>query len=180
MTTRYLFDEEATRNAHDLDGWFKTGDICRREGPWYFIVGRASVDIIKSGGYKTGASEVEQVCLSLPYISEATIIGVEDEEFGQRVGAVVTLNHNHIKAANGHQQHSLSLQSLRTDMRKALPAYKLPTLLRIVEGELPKGPTGKVHKKVLGPQLFRVPGWRDDPDVQKWNPQRSESSGAKL
>ena len=53
-------------------------------------------------------------------------------------------------------------------MRKSLPAYKLPTLLRIVEGELPKGQTGKVQKKILGPQLFPTPGWHDDPRVQVW------------
>lgn len=53
--SRYLFDEEATIAAHDKHGWFKTGDICRQEGEYIFIVGRASIDIIKSGGYKIGA-----------------------------------------------------------------------------------------------------------------------------
>lgn len=62
----------------------------------------------------------------------------------------------------------LTVQRLRDDMRKMLPAYKLPTLLRVVEGELPKGQTGKVQKKILGPQLFPTPGWQDDPNVQIW------------
>ena len=162
---RYLFDKEATLAAHDADGWFQTGDICRKEGEYYFIVGRASVDIIKSGGYKIGAPEIEQVCLGLSYVSEAAVVGVEDEEFGQRVGAIVTL----------YQQLSqpLTIQKLRDDMRASLPAYKLPTLLRIVDGELPKGQTGKVQKKILGPQLYPSPGWQDDANVQVYRATRS-------
>jgi malonyl-CoA/methylmalonyl-CoA synthetase len=170
ISTRYLFDRDATLAAHDADGWFQTGDICRKEGYYYFVVGRASVDIIKSGGYKIGAPEVEQVCLALPYVSEAAVVGVEDEEFGQRVGAIITLN----------QQLSqpLTILKLRDDMRASLPAYKLPTLLRIVDGELPKGQTGKVQKKVLGPQLFSSPGWQDDSNVQMY--QAKQSSRARL
>lgn len=147
--------------AHDADGWFQTGDICRKEGEYYFIIGRASVDIIKSGGYKIGAPEIEQVCLSLPYVSEAAVVGVEDEEYGQRVGAIVALNQQ--------LTQPLTIQRLRDDMRQSLPAYKLPTLLRVVENELPKGQTGKVQKKILGPQLFPNPGWHDDPSVQRWS-----------
>lgn len=168
MHIRYLFDEEATIAAHDEEGWFKTGDICRRAGDYFFIIGRASVDIIKSGGYKIGAPEVEQVCLGLPYISEASVVGVEDEEFGQRVAAILTLS----QTSKELRRQPLTLETLRADMRDALPAYKLPTVLRIVDGELPKGGTGKVQKKVLGPQLFPVPGWRDDPYVQIWDRQR--------
>ena len=169
--TRYLFDEEATRDAHDEQGWFKTGDICRREGRYFFIVGRASVDIIKSGGYKIGAPEVEQACIVLPYVSEAAIVGVQDEEYGQRVAAIVTLAREH--------RDALTIQEIRSDMRNALPAYKLPTLLRVVKGELPKGQTGKVQKKALGPQLFPVPGWERDPNVQIWN-RATPSQKAKL
>ena len=159
MFSKYLHDKEATRGAHDAEGWFRTGDICRKEGDYYFIIGRASVDIIKSGGYKIGAPEVESVMLGLPYISEAAVVGVEDDEYGQRVGAIITLKQSQI---------SLTIQRLRDDMRKLLPAYKLPTLLRIVEGELPKGQTGKVQKKTLGLQLFPVPRWKNDPHVQMW------------
>jgi malonyl-CoA/methylmalonyl-CoA synthetase len=85
---------------------------------------------------------------------------VEDEEYGQRVGAIVTLKQSYTSL--------LTIEKLRDDMRKSLPAYKLPTLLRVVEGELPKGQTGKVQKKILGPQLFPTPGWQDDPKVQMW------------
>jgi malonyl-CoA/methylmalonyl-CoA synthetase len=158
MFSGYLFDKDATRAAHDDDGWFKTGDIARQEGPYIYIVGRASLDIIKSGGYKIGALEVERACMQMPYVREVAVMGVEDEEYGQRVAAAIVLDGNILS--------TLQLSSLRNDLRQLLPAYKLPTLLRIVERELPKGDTGKVQKRLLGPKLFPVPGWQKTPEVQ--------------
>jgi malonyl-CoA/methylmalonyl-CoA synthetase len=160
----YLNNREATVAAHDEDGWFKTGDICEFRGPFIFIVGRASVDIIKSGGYKIGAQEIEKACLGLPYVREACVLGVDDEEYGQRVAAVVSLSGTDIDVSK-----HVTIDKLRNDLRKSLPAYKLPTLLRVVDGELPKSQTGKVQKKLLGPQLFDKSN-----NVQVWN--RSERS----
>lgn len=162
-TSRYLNDQQATIESHDENGWFKSGDICRRDNSVYFILGRASVDVIKSGGYKISASEIEREILELPYIAEALVIGVEDEEFGQRVSAVVTLEGAAAAAAG-----RVSIDGLRDTLRSKLPGYKLPTILRIVDGELEKGPTGKVQKKILGAKLFPVPGWQNHPDIQVW------------
>ncbi|KAK9855033.1 AMP-dependent synthetase/ligase [Penicillium brevicompactum] len=89
MFSKYLFDEKATADAHDSEGYFKSGDIARREGRYYFILGRASIDIIKSGGYKISALDIEREILGLDYVSEVMVVGVEDEEFGQRVAATV-------------------------------------------------------------------------------------------
>lgn len=81
---------EATSKEFSSDGWFKTGDVARRdERGAYFIQGRASVDIIKSGGYKISALEVEREMLSLDSILEVAVVGLPDEEWGQRVAAVV-------------------------------------------------------------------------------------------
>lgn len=81
---------EVTVKQFSLDGWFQTGDIAKRDATGaYFIQGRASVDVIKSGGYKISALEVEQKLLGLPMISEAVVVGVEDEEWGQRVAAII-------------------------------------------------------------------------------------------
>jgi len=157
---RYLGDSEATKNAHNSEGWYKTGDIARREGNFYFIVGRASVDIIKSGGYKISALDVERACLTLPYVNEAMVLGVEDEEFGQRVGAVLA-----VKDVNASD---VTLADVREILRNQLAGYKLPTVLRVVDGELPKGNTGKVQKKILGPQLVPSPGYEQMPEVQVW------------
>lgn len=176
MFSKYLYDPEATANAHDADGYFKSGDVARRQGKYYFIVGRASVDVIKSGGYKISALDIERELLSLPYIGEAMVVGVPDDEFGQRVGAVVSLRNDEVardfltrnKRGLGH----LRLDDLRADVRSRLAGYKLPTLLRVIEGELPKSGTGKVVKKTLGPQYF-PPNYADDEAVQVWNSRKT-------
>ncbi|KAH8811031.1 hypothetical protein F5884DRAFT_897531 [Xylogone sp. PMI_703] len=152
---KYLGDPEATKHVHDSEGYFRTGDIAYQKGDYYFIMGRASVDIIKSGGYKISALDVEREILGLSYISEAMVVGVEDEEFGQRVAAAVVLK---------KQRKSLSIDELRRDLRQSLTAYKMPTMLRVVE-ELPKSATGKVSKKNLAPQIFPLKG---HDDVQSW------------
>lgn len=103
----YIHDPIATINAFTPDGYYKTGDIARREGEYYFILGRASVDsksesfcfspspnsitVIKSGGYKISALDIEREILSLDYIDEVMVVGLEDEEYGQRVAAAITL-----------------------------------------------------------------------------------------
>jgi len=162
MFSKYLFDEEATRKALDKNGYFKTGDIARREGDMYWILGRASVDIIKSGGYKISALDIEREILGLDYVSEVMVVGVEDEEFGQRVAAAVVLREN------GPQ--TLSIDKLRQDLRTSLAGYKMPTLLRIVK-ELRKNATGKVMKKVLAGEYF--PKEKDD-CVEVWEGRKSK------
>lgn len=133
----------------------------------YFITGRASVDILKSGGYKVSTIEIERAMLELPYIKEVAVLGVADEEYGQRVGAAVVT-----KELAGSK---LSLEKLRQDLKDKLAKYKLPTLMRLFHLELPKGPTGKVQKKVLGETYFPSPGWLQDSKVERWQ-RRSSSS----
>lgn len=174
--SRYLFDPTATANAHDADGYFKTGDIATRQGRHYFIVGRASLDIIKSGGYKISALDVERELLGLPYVSEAMVVGVGDLEFGQRVAAVVSLRPGHDPdlartegqlADDAGGRLRLRLQTVRRDLRGKLAGYKMPTLLRVVRGELPKTASGKVLKNILGPRYFPQ-GYEGDSEVQVW------------
>ena len=178
MFSKYLHDPDATRNAHNEEGYFKTGDIARKEGPFYFITGRASVDILKSGGYKISALDIERELLSLPYVGEAMVVGVPDDEFGQRVAAVVTLR-NDETAQEFYKKHnrsstSLSIDDLRTDARSRIAGYKLPTLLKIHQGEIPKSPTGKVQKKTLGPEFFPPGKYVDDPEVQIWSNRKND------
>lgn len=81
---------EATASEFTADGWFKTGDCAVRDSTGaYFIQGRASVDIIKSGGYKISALQVERVMLALEQIQEVAVVGLNDIEWGERVAAVV-------------------------------------------------------------------------------------------
>lgn len=142
----------------------------------YFILGRASIDIIKSGGYKLSALDIEREILGLPYAAEAMVVGVPDEEFGHRVGAVVVLREEQNTYdpdpdpdpdADGGTRQKFTIYNLRNDLRDKLAGYKMPTLMRVVKGELPKSGTGKVVKKVLGPQYF--PGeYAKDKGVQVW------------
>lgn len=113
--------------------------------------------------------------LGLPYISEVMVVGVTDEEFGQRVGAVVTLRDDQdiYSSEDNIESKKLSLDELRKDLRGRLAGYKLPTLLRIMRGDLPKGQSGKVLKKKLGPELFPCPGWETHTEVQVWRNQKA-------
>jgi acyl-CoA synthetase (AMP-forming)/AMP-acid ligase II len=92
------------------------------------------------------------------------VVGVDDEEYGQRVAAAISLRKD--RAA----KRSLSIEELRKDLRGLLTGYKLPTLLRVVDGELPKNVSGKILKKVLGAQLF-PPDYCTIPEVQIWTRQ---------
>jgi malonyl-CoA/methylmalonyl-CoA synthetase len=171
MFSKYLYDPEATAQAHNEDGYFRTGDIARKEGTYYYIVGRASLDIIKSGGYKISALDIERELLGLPYIAEAMVVGVADEEFGQRVAALVSLQEDDMTdsfvESYGNAEHVLTIEDVRRDLRGRLAGYKLPTLLRIAVGELPKTATGKVQKKILGPRFF-PPDYETCSEVQQW------------
>lgn len=175
MFSKYMFDEEATARAHDEDGYYKSGDIARREGRYYWILGRAAIDIIKSGGYKISALDIEREIMTLPYISEVTVVGVPDDEFGQRVAAAVVLRKDNLPeislsdGARSKAKWNVDIGQLREDLGDRLARYKMPTLLTVVEEELPRGSTGKINKKILGPKLFPQ-DYRSLENVQVWNP----------
>lgn len=89
------------------------------------------------------------------------VVGVPDVEYGERVAAAVSL----LKPDRGPPiRTSLTIEDLRQDLRGQLAGYKIPTLLRVVR-ELPTTASGKVMKKLLGPELFPVAG---HPEVQRW------------
>lgn len=94
--------------------------------------------------------------MGLDYVSEVMVVGVEDEEFGQRVAAAIVLRDD--------IRTELGIDDLRKDLRGSLAGYKMPTLLRIVK-EIKKNAPGKVIKKALLPELFPLSG---HPDIQAW------------
>jgi acyl-CoA synthetase (AMP-forming)/AMP-acid ligase II len=129
-----------TAKAFTRDGWFKTGDIARRDrNGAYFIQGRESVDVIKSGGYKISALEVERTMLTLESIQDAVVVGVRDEEWGQRVAAVVTQRPG---------TPPLELNQVRSYLKSEIAAYKIPTILITVD-LIERNAMGKVDKKAL-------------------------------
>merc|ERR1740128_1285352 len=140
----YLNKPDATRKEFTEDGWFKTGDTCKIEKGLFRILGRSSVDIIKSGGYKISALDVERVLLSHPGIQDIAVVGVPDPTYGQRVGAVLVLQ-------AGEQ---LQLQDLRSWCKDKMAKYWIPTELRILVS-MPRNTMGKVNKKELVRDVFQ-------------------------
>ncbi|MBI3879098.1 MAG: AMP-binding protein [Verrucomicrobia bacterium] len=128
---------EASAESFD-DGWFRTGDMAVRERGYFRIMGRLSVDIIKSGGYKLSALEIEAALLEHPDIRECAVIGVPDATWGEVVAAAVVL-------AEGV---TLELPALREWCREKLSNYKIPQRLLVVK-ELPRNAMGKVTKPAL-------------------------------
>ena len=125
------------------NGWFRTGDVAVLENGCYRILGRSSVDIIKTGGYKISALEIEEVLRTHPAVAECAVVGVEDAEWGERVCAAVEL-------APGGQ---LTLPELQTWAKQRLAPYKVPRNLSAVQA-LPRNALGKVMKPEVA-KLFR-------------------------
>ena len=134
---QYWRRPDATRDAF-RDDWFTTGDIAIAEDGVYRILGRQSIDIIKCGGEKISALEIETVLLGHPRIDECAVVGVEDPEWGQRVAAALVLK------GGG----DLDLESLRAWADGRLARYKVPSRLRCVES-LPRNAMGKVTKPAV-------------------------------
>src|SRR6201999_1175835 len=90
MFDGYLNRPEATAEAFDADGWYRTGDVAVVDsGGMHRIVGRESVDLIKSGGYRIGAGEIETALLGHPGVAEAAVVGMPDQDLGQRIVAFI-------------------------------------------------------------------------------------------
>ena len=127
-----------TTAAFTADHFFRTGDVGVCEQGSYRILGRASVDILKTGGYKVSALDIEACLRTHPAIADCAVVGVPDPEWGQRVAACVML----------HADCALTLEELRMFGKQHLAAYKVPSLLLNVEN-LPRNAMGKVQKKAV-------------------------------
>jgi len=139
----YWRQPDATRKAF-RDGWFRTGDLSRIEAGYYRILGRTSVDIIKTGGFKVSALEIEEELRQHPSVVECAVIGVEDPEWGERIAAAVEL----VPGTD------LSLEQLQYWARDRLAPYKLPRALLQMTA-LPRNAMGKVVKPEIS-RLFPV------------------------
>lgn len=131
----YWQKPESTAESFTEDGWFKTGDIAAiDELGGYRILGRNSVDIIKSGGYKISALEIEEVLRQYPGINDCSVVGLPNDEWGELVAAAIVT------------QGQIDEKALNTWMREQMPAYKTPRKYLSVS-ELPRNAMGKVTKK---------------------------------
>ncbi len=146
--------------------WFKTGDVAVRRavdgagrstaasqkdwtrGDLYFILGRRSADIIKSGGEKVSALEVEREMLALPQVAEVAVLAVPSGKWGQKVGAVVILDRDALP------EGKWSPLEMRRALKGRLAGYKIPQVLRLVD-HIPRNAMGKINKKMLVKEIFQ-------------------------
>ncbi|MBK1783980.1 acyl-CoA synthetase [Prauserella cavernicola] len=137
LFTEYLNRPDATAEAF-AEGWFRTGDMATRDGDGYIrIVGRKATDIIKSGGYKIGAGEIENALLEHPSVSEVAVTGEPDDDLGERIVAWVV--------PSGAQPTE---QDLADHVARLLTPHKRPRVVHFLDS-LPRNDMGKVMKRAL-------------------------------
>ncbi|MFM1912281.1 MAG: hypothetical protein RIR51_119, partial [Bacteroidota bacterium] len=131
----YWNKPEATEDSF-IEGWFKTGDVAVLENGYYRILGRNSVDIIKTGGYKVSALEIEEVIRKREDINDCGVVGIPDDEWGEIIGAGIVAN------------KEINEKELNSWLKELLPNYKMPRKYLFLN-ELPRNVLGKVTKKDL-------------------------------
>ncbi|MFJ4099153.1 acyl-CoA synthetase [Amycolatopsis japonica] len=138
LFTEYLNRPHATEAAFD-DGWFRTGDMATRDAAGYVkIVGRKATDLIKSGGYKIGAGEIENALMEHPGVAEVAVTGEPDDDLGECIVAWVV--------AEGERPTE---SELADHVSRLLSPHKRPRVVRYLEA-LPRNDMGKVMKRALG------------------------------
>ncbi|KAJ5273097.1 hypothetical protein N7478_008222 [Penicillium angulare] len=141
----YLNDEAATKKAIDEEGWFHTGDLCHKNGDYYFFDGRASADFIKTAGGPVPVCQLEDVVQNLKYFKMAYVIPVEDEVVGRRVGVIAR------PAAE-----PVDIHRVRADLAALVLPHMLPSALRLLEEHetMPLTYTDKISKKGVMKKFF--------------------------
>ncbi|HVK86246.1 MAG TPA: AMP-binding protein [Kofleriaceae bacterium] len=133
----YLNNPDATRAVLDAEGWFYTGDLATRaEDGQLRIVGRRSTDLIKCGGFKVGAGEVEGALLEHPAVAEAAVIGAPDDDLGERIVAFLVT------------RGAVEPRELEDHVAARLSPHKRPREVHVVDA-LPRNAMGKVQKTRL-------------------------------
>lgn len=140
LFTEYLNRPDATAAAFTADGWFRTGDMAVRDPDGYVrIVGRKATDLIKSGGYKIGAGEIENALLEHPGVREAAVTGEPDADLGERIVAWVV---------PADPQSPPSLAELADHVARRLAPHKRPRVVHHLDA-LPRNDMGKIMKRAL-------------------------------
>ena len=132
----YLNQPDATAALYTPDGWLRTGDVaCIDQDGWHRIVGRQSTDLIKTGGFRVGAGEVEAALLAHPAVREAAVVGEPDADLGQVIVGYVV--------ANG-----VTGPALCDFVAGTLSVHKRPRRVELIDA-LPRNAMGKVQKSRL-------------------------------
>lgn len=133
----YWQKPEATAKAFTAEGWFRTGDVAELNEGLYRILGRDSVDIIKSGGYKISALEIEAALLRHPAVDQCAVVGIPDQEWGEVIAATIV-----------GPEEKPDFRAISAWLKERIPTYRLPRKwLRL--DDLPKNTLGKVTKNEI-------------------------------
>ena len=141
----YWNKPEETAEAFTRDGWFRSGDIAVFEEGSFKILGRNSVDIIKSGGYKISALEIEEVLRTHPEIKDCAVVGIPDLEWGEVIGASLV-----------PRSAEPDMEALKAWLLQKLPSYKVPRKY-LIQDDLPRNVLGKVTKNELKTVFTNTP-----------------------
>jgi len=136
----YWRRDDATAEAIDADGWFKTGDMAKVDEDGYFFIVDRKKELVIRGGFNIYPREIEEVLYEHPDVREAAVIGIPHDDLGEEVAAAVALK-------DGAEA---SAAELRDYVKERVAAYKYPRQVWLVD-ELPKGPTGKILKREIQP-----------------------------
>ncbi|NBM19570.1 acyl-CoA synthetase [Streptomyces sp. GC420] len=140
LFTEYLNRPDATAAAFAEGGWFRTGDMATRDVDGYVrIVGRKATDLIKSGGYKIGAGEIENALLEHPGVREAAVTGEPDPDLGERIVAWIV---------PADPAAPPALEELSGHVAAQLAPHKRPRVLHCLDA-LPRNDMGKIMKRAL-------------------------------
>ena len=135
--SEYWDKPDVTRESF-VDGWFRTGDMAVLEDGYYRIMGRLSVDIIKSGGYKLSALEIEATLLTHPAIRECAVVALPDDTWGEVVAVAIV----------SRDGEDIELPALKEWATERMSAYKIPKSLLLLK-DLPRNAMGKVTKRAV-------------------------------
>jgi malonyl-CoA/methylmalonyl-CoA synthetase len=140
LFTEYLNRPDATAASFTADGWFRTGDMAVRDPDGYVrIVGRKATDLIKSGGYKIGAGEIENALLEHPGVREAAVTGEPDADLGERIVAWIV---------PADPQSPPVAEELADHVAARLAPHKRPRTVHYLAA-LPRNDMGKIMKRAL-------------------------------
>jgi len=134
----YWRNPEATAEAIDSDGWFRSGDLAIVDDDGYYFIVDRKKDMIIRGGYNVYPREIEEVLYEHPAVREAAVVGIPDNVLGEEIGAAVAIRDG----------VPVTEAELREFVKDRVAAYKYPRRVWIV-GDLPKGPTGKILKREI-------------------------------
>jgi long-chain acyl-CoA synthetase len=136
----YWRRDDATAEAIDADGWFKTRDMAKLDQDGYFFIVDRKKELVIRGGFNIYPREIEEVLYEHPGVREAAVIGIPHDTLGEEVAAAVALKDG----------ADASPDELRDYVKQRVAAYKYPRRVWLVD-ELPKGPTGKILKREITP-----------------------------